>query len=522
MIEFARRFERVRNRLSLVDHQIVHALETNEIPAARCVRSTTRFLAQTLMLSPGEARQRVLAHGALHPRLTTVGEVLPPERPVLAAAQRDGSVSPGQAQVIITATEKLERLSHLAAVTPELVAEVEADLTGFAATFDPLELRRCAERVVECVDPDGVLADERAQQTLREVQLTVRKDGMYSLRGVLTPPTGAALSAVLLPLARRRPSCPAEGEIAGADDRDYPARLHDALAEAAQRLLRSGTLPMSGGVPATVLITVSEATVRADRGFGRCSDGSLVPVRSLSSWAGEAEVVTVSTTRTGGVLELGRQRRFASRHQILALIARDEACTFPGCDHPPQWCEHHHITEWQRGGDTDIGNLTLLCRYHHHRFEAHGWSCRMVDGLPHWIPPRWADPEQRPILNRRLRDRHLVQPTGSGVPPCPEPAEERLVAPWSGFVDEAGPALLESPAFPESEIDLFDEWSEVWFPDGEFETGEFETGEFETGEFETVEFEAGEFETGGFEADCEDAAAGAAGSRFELAAAGNR
>lgn len=93
-------------------------------------------------------------------------------------------------------------------------------------------------------------------------------------------------------------------------------------------------------------------------------------------------------------------------NQTLALIARDQACTFPGCEHPPQWCERHHVLDWQRGGRTDIANVTLLCKYHHRRFSDHGWSCRMIEGLPHWIPPRWVDREQKPILNQRLRRRH--------------------------------------------------------------------------------------------------------------------
>ena len=469
-------------RLSLIGHQIVHALEITDVPAEHCVRSTTRFLAQTLLIGHGEATQRVQAHEALHPQITMVGEVLPPARPVLAAAQQGGSVSPNQAQVIISAMEKVERLEHLLVVTPELVAEIENTLTGYATSFDPIELRRCAERVVECIDPDGVLADERAQNALREVHLTVRKDGLYTLRGVLTTQAGAALSTVLLPLTAQRSNCAVEGETAGDDHRDYPARLHDAWEEAAHRLLRSGTLLIAGGVPATLLITVSESTLRADRGYGHCSDGSLVPVKKLSSWAGEAEVITVATTKSGEVLELGRQKRFATKNQTPALIARDKACTFPGCDHPPQWCERHHIKERQHGGATSIDNLTLLCRSHHHRFESRGWSCRMIDGLPHWIPPRWADPGQRLILNRRLSDRHHRDPnnlpcSGSdnsarpelsllprpelSLLPRPEPVEGSLDGPSRADSREPRPEPLDPPC-PDPNDFSYGEPTDFW------------------------------------------------------------
>jgi len=105
------------------------------------------------------------------------------------------------------------------------------------------------------------------------------------------------------------------------------------------------------------------------------------------------------------------------------LIARDIGCSFPGCAHPAEWCERHHIVEWVHGGRTDLNNLTLLCRYHHHNYLARGWSCGInADGLPAWVPPRWLDPTQTPMVNHRIlaahaarrhsasEDRHRAQP----------------------------------------------------------------------------------------------------------------
>lgn len=103
------------------------------------------------------------------------------------------------------------------------------------------------------------------------------------------------------------------------------------------------------------------------------------------------------------MLDLHRTRRIASPAQTLALIARDGGCSFPGCEVAPQRCERHHIIAWQVGGDTNLDNLTLLCRYHHRHFEQGGRACRLnADGLPVWIPPQWIDRHQRPILNPRI------------------------------------------------------------------------------------------------------------------------
>jgi hypothetical protein len=71
--------------------------------------------------------------------------------------------------------------------------------------------------------------------------------------------------------------------------------------------------------------------------------------------------------------------------------------------------------------DSDITNLTLVCRYHHHNFLGRGWSCQIGDdGLPWWRPPRWLDPDQRPVLNTRIRLAHLHDESldDEGVPPA--------------------------------------------------------------------------------------------------------
>ncbi|HTF41784.1 MAG TPA: HNH endonuclease signature motif containing protein, partial [Propionibacteriaceae bacterium] len=88
----------------------------------------------------------------------------------------------------------------------------------------------------------------------------------------------------------------------------------------------------------------------------------------------------------------------------IALYARDQGCSFPGCDTPPEWCERHHILAWADGGTTDLDNLTLPCAYHHHNFLAKGWECRMgEDGLPEWLPPWWINRNRTPLINARIR-----------------------------------------------------------------------------------------------------------------------
>jgi hypothetical protein len=59
----------------------------------------------------------------------------------------------------------------------------------------------------------------------------------------------------------------------------------------------------------------------------------------------------------------------------------------------------HHIKRFVDGGETSIDQMTLLCAYHHREFERRGWAAVMINNVPHWRPPAWLDPEQKPRRN---------------------------------------------------------------------------------------------------------------------------
>jgi len=188
------------------------------------------------------------------------------------------------------------------------------------------------------------------------------------------------------------------------DPRSHDQRMHDALEAVCDRLLRTGGLTDANGTPATVIISMDADDLASRAGTGLLSDGSPVSVEAVIDLTDQAEVAWCVKNSRGSVLALGRSRRIASRQQSLALIVRDGGCSFPGCDTGPEWCERHHVVSWIDGGATDLDNLTLLCRYHHHNFAGRGWACQInSDRLPEWIPPKWIDRHQRPILHPRIR-----------------------------------------------------------------------------------------------------------------------
>jgi hypothetical protein len=152
-----------------------------------------------------------------------------------------------------------------------------------------------------------------------------------------------------------------------------------------------------------VIITIDLQDLLNKTGYAVASDGTLIRTEQALQLADQAELYFAAVNAKGIVLNLRRTRRVASLGQTMALIARDRGCSFPGCDAAPEWSERHHIRTWVEGGATDLDNLTLLCRYHHHNFASRGWTCRLnADGLPEWRPPRSVDPQQRPLINGRI------------------------------------------------------------------------------------------------------------------------
>ncbi len=82
--------------------------------------------------------------------------------------------------------------------------------------------------------------------------------------------------------------------------------------------------------------------------------------------SGNVDLYAAILGMDGEVLNFGRDRRFPTLLQRLAVTIRDERCQFPGCDASHSRAEVHHIMEYDDGGPTVVWNLTLLCDPHHH------------------------------------------------------------------------------------------------------------------------------------------------------------
>ncbi|MFM9274346.1 HNH endonuclease [Pseudarthrobacter sp. NKDBFgelt] len=128
-----------------------------------------------------------------------------------------------------------------------------------------------------------------------------------------------------------------------------------------------------------------------------------VAVATLRKMACDADIIPAVLGTHGEILDLGRKTRLFTPAQRLALIARDQGCTFPNCTIPAPWCEAHHITYWSNGGPTAASNGALLCSAHHHLVHKELWTITSRHGTPWFTPPPHIDPQQKPQQNHYFR-----------------------------------------------------------------------------------------------------------------------
>jgi hypothetical protein len=227
-----------------------------------------------------------------------LGQPLPPVRARLADAQRTGDVNPEQVAIIERA---LSRVDHRG-FDPADLAEGEELLTRFAETFGPKQLRILAEQVVDRIDPDDSLPKDRLNADRRHFHLRQTRDGAWTGEFRLTGSLGSKLQTLLGPLYRPRiDTTKAELSATGLDLRNYGQRMHDALEDVCDRLLRSDrAVPDAGGTPATVVITIDIEDLLNKTGYAQASDGTLIRTEQALRLADQADLYFAAVNAHGG------------------------------------------------------------------------------------------------------------------------------------------------------------------------------------------------------------------------------
>jgi len=349
-------------------------------------RSCAHWLAYSTGIDLGAAREKVRAARALV------------ELPQIGAAMSRGELS----------------FSAVRALTRVATAENEGDLLELARGCTAAQLERVV-RAYKRGSRQDEAAQERERHDSRSLSVFPDDDGMYVVKGRLTPEVGAllmrAVEAADDALYREKGYRDVSAETSR---RESAQRRADALGLMAERALAAGfgssedseaRAPLSGtrAEHYQVMLHVDVDTLKEEGEPGRSEleDGTRVSYETSRRLTCDAALVAVSHSRDGSVLGAGRRTRTISPALRRALEARDRGCRFKGCG--LRYTDAHHVKHWADGGETTLGNLLLLCAYHHRLVHEEGWKVELWgrERLPAFIDPRgqvslnagWTAPE---------------------------------------------------------------------------------------------------------------------------------
>lgn len=388
--------EGAARRLDGITVDAVAALERRGVFAERGYSSSTRALSDVVGWEPFEARLRATAAEQVTARVGLDGTPLPPRLPATAVAFTEGCASLRHVDAVaaVLSTRSARRLA------PEQWSGAEEQLAARTGEYTPSALRAWGVALVEALDADGADPDDRPPAQVNELHLTRLASGGGRLKGRFDD--AAMFDAIATVIdAKAAP-------LTGDDDRTVGERQAEALADICGYVLDHGPtimVPECGGHRPHVNVLVRLEDLE-NRARAACLDfGGTVSPESLRVLCCDAVAVPIVLNGKGQPLDVGRATRVIPDGLRRAVAARDRGCAHPGCGRPVSWCECHHIVPWEQGGPTRLDNLAMLCRAHHRQIHSSGWTVRIRDGLPEFIPPAWIDPSRRP---RRRALPHLA------------------------------------------------------------------------------------------------------------------
>jgi len=392
------RLEGETRRLPVPGHAVINQL-ARQADETELGGKLGHALANRLRISRAEAGRRIREATDLGQRSALTGEPLPPRLAATAAAQRDGTIGAEHIGVIRRFLAQLPDF-----VDPATCAKAEAKLAREATRFRPDQLAKLADKLTDCLNPDGNFTDEDRARRRGIVIGKQGLDGMSPITGYLTPDARATIDAVLAKLAAPgmcnpddHSPCvdgPASQQAIDTDTRSGPQRNHDALGAAGRALLASGKLGQHNGLPASIIVSTTLRDLEAGAGQALTGGGSLLPMSDVIRLAGHAHHYLAIFDK-GKALALYHTKRLASPAQRIVLYAKDRGCTHPGCDVSGYYSEVHHVIPWAQCHATDVNQLTFGCGGHHPLAEQ-GWTTRKnANGDTEWIPPPHLDHGQK-------------------------------------------------------------------------------------------------------------------------------
>jgi hypothetical protein len=433
-----------------IDHRSRRELGHSGLAQSRGARNAGELIQHVTGLSSVDARSLVRVGTLMtqHPAAHAAAEQLGSDQPGAASpdgALPDGALPDGVAAATATGQLAAPWLASVAAgvAAGELsIAAAEAIRTGLGQPDDRVGAGALADAATALVrearevtlerlaanararrdelDEAGVALREQERRERRFLHVIPRADGMTRIIGLLDPESaaiiGGAIDAITAP-RRGGPRFLDAKEAARAaaienDPRTTPQLALDGLVE----LVRVATLADRGRVLGArrvgVRVHVAEADLRRGAGAARI-EGQTDPVSIATAEriACDNGVLPIAIAFDGRPLDVGRTKRTFTPRQRVALAARDGGCIIGKCEHPPEWCEAHHIDEWMRdGGKTDLADGVLLCRRHHMMLHNLGYRITRTGTQYFLVPP--PDAADRTPIALRSNPPVRLRPTG--------------------------------------------------------------------------------------------------------------
>ncbi|MGH8948703.1 MAG: DUF222 domain-containing protein, partial [Acidimicrobiia bacterium] len=254
-------------------------------------------------------------------------------------------------------TDQASVLLDQGTAVPDQFTEGEERLVDIVSDLSVSDTRRVVDYWRQSVDGPGTIRDQLEQMELRGISGSKSLGGMIRVDGWMTTTAGeaflAAIDALMPPQSQD-------------DTRTPRQRRHDALEDLARHYLGHGDTPTVGGEkPHINLVCDLPALQGIAGGLHQTENGHILTVHELRTLACDCSLSRIVFGPEGEIIDVGRRTRVVPTATRRAVIARDQQCTWRHCDRNPRWCDVHHIISWANGGETEPGNLSLLCRHHH-------------------------------------------------------------------------------------------------------------------------------------------------------------
>jgi hypothetical protein len=327
-------------------------------------RSTAHWLHFRTGLGLGAAREKVRAALALE------------KLPLISEAMGRGELS----------------FSKVRALTRVATPESEGELVEVAREMTTAELERCV-RAWKHLSRKEEASLEKVNYRRRRLSVFPDESGAYVVRGVVTSDVGALLMRAVEAASDALFSAEAK------DETTPEQRRADALGLLAKRAMAAGfggeredvtkvgVAPTTGreGQPEDGENVSAETFLEGganDRSQGggveggepgrsNLEDGTRVSAETSRRLCCDSALVKVLRGPDGEVLDVGRRTRTIPPAIRRALEVRDGGCRWPGCN--LRFTAAHHVEHWAQGGETRLGNLLLLCAFHHRKVHEGGW-----------------------------------------------------------------------------------------------------------------------------------------------------